>query len=352
MSRALARLASSIRLDLKLAARHKLVHVTVVVALVFGALIGFAAPEQWSPGGTDYLLDASEGQRFAALTDAVDPERVLDDEASLRQAVIDDGSSIGVVFRGTPEDPGATVYVQGNESPERLALIRTGTDAVWQFVGIAPAAIEPEALPAPTVLDPTAEKPPFNESLLPVIYTLDLCILGFMFGSVMVLQDKQQGTIRFFRVGPGTSFDYLASKLSVNLGLSLLNLVILTALAAPWALARPSLYLLTILICGGMTMVGMAMAVFLRNIAQWFFPAATILLLTATPTYLMFAPTKALAWTFWVPTYHMLFGAEAAMFTADAGVLTTALGFGLGFFALAALACGALIHGRLMKEVH
>lgn len=344
------RFAALLRLDLKLAVRHKLAHVTVIVALVLGALIGFAAPERFEPGRTDYLVDASEGQRFAALTDAVDAELVLEDEARLRDAVADDGSSVGIVFRGTPADPGATVYVQGNESPERLALIRTGTDAVWQSVGMTEG--QRRAPEAPTVLDPGAEKPAFNESLVPVIYCLDLCILGFMFGSVMILQDKEHGTIRMVRVGPGTSLEYLGSKLSVNLGLSLVNIVILTALAAPWALARPSLYLLTVLICGGMTLVGMTLAVYLRNIAQWFFPMVAVSLITATPTYLMFVPTQTLRWTFWVPTYHMLFGSEAAMFTGDMAVLSTALGFGLAFFVLTAAVCGAAVHGRLFKEVH
>jgi hypothetical protein len=49
----------------------------------------------------------------------------MPDEDARREAVADDPASLGVMFEGTPEAPAATVYVQGNESPRRLALIHT-----------------------------------------------------------------------------------------------------------------------------------------------------------------------------------------------------------------------------------
>jgi hypothetical protein len=261
-----------VRLDAKLALRHKLVHVTVIVAAVFGALIGFAVPEQ-----LDYASVAGGAELVSA-------------------------------------------------APSELSTV--------------------------TVLEPGAVKPPFDGLVLTTLYALDLCLLGFMFGSVMLLQDKEQGTIRYFRVGPGSGAHYLAAKLTVNLGLTLLNLVTLTALAAPRALAEPRLYLLALLICAGMTLLGMAIAVFLRSIAQWFFPLIAVSLLGTTPVYLMFTPTQALAWTWWLPTYHMLFGAEAILFTGERAVITAALAYGLVFAVLAGLVCGLLVHTRLLKEAH
>jgi hypothetical protein len=264
-----------LRLDAKLAVRHKLVHVMLVVAIGFGALIGFAAPEQLDlpgmtgMGGLD-IIDSAE-------------------------------------------------------------------------IGIAETA--------PTVLEPGAVKPPFDDLMLLVMYALDLCLLGFMFGSVMILQDKEQGTIRYFRIAPGSALQYMAAKLTLNVGLSLVNLVVLTAFVAPWALAKPELYALTLLICAGMTALGMTIAVFMRNISQWFFPAIAMSLFGTLPVYLMFTPTQSLAWTRWLPTYHILFGSEAVLF-GDAEVAATSLVYALVFAALAAAACGLAIRGRLLREVH
>jgi ABC-2 family transporter protein len=208
-----------------------------------------------------------------------------------------------------------------------------------------------QAMPAPTILEPGAVKPPFDDLMLLVMYALDLCLLGFMFGSVMILQDKEQGTIRYFRIAPGSALQYMTSKLTLNVGLSLVNLVVLTAFVAPWALAKPELYALTLLICAGMTTLGMTIACFMRNISQWFFPAIALSLIGTLPVSLVFTPTQSLAWTRWLPTYHILFGSEAVLF-GDAEVATTSLVYALVFAALTAAACGLAIRSRLLREVH
>lgn len=258
--------ATLLRLDAKLAARHKLVHVTAAIALVFGLLIAFVLPTEL--GSHELTIQASES------------------------------------LASTP----------------------------------------------PTVLDPGAEKPPFNQLFIPILFAVDLCVLGFMFGAVMILQDKEQGTIRYFRVGPGTSVEYIASKLTVNVGLSLLNLLILVGLGAPRALTEPILLLLVLGTCAGMTLLGMGLAVFFRSIAQFFFPLAAVGLLGAMPMYLVFTPSPALHWTSWLPTYHVLFGSEAIMFDGEPS--RGALLYCLVFFLLSAAFCGAAVHNRLLREVH
>jgi hypothetical protein len=340
------RFLTLLKLDARLAARHKLVHVTVLIALLFGLLIAFVFPTELGHSSTDYLLDATEERRFAALIEAAPSDAITSDEQALREAVASDSASLGVKFEGSPEAPRATVYVQGNEGPRRLALIETGVDAMWQHVGMGKPATPP------TVLDPGAEKPPFNQLFIPILFAVDLCVLGFMFGAVMILQDKQHGTIRFFRVGPGTSLDYVASKLTLNLGLSLINLLILVGLGAPRALAEPELVALVMITCAGMTLLGMGLAVFFRSIAQFFFPLAAVGLLGAMPMYLVFTPTPTLAWTAWLPTYHVLFGAEAIMFGGDPGVVRAALLFCSLFALLTAGFCGVAVHNRLMREAH
>lgn len=270
MTPAWNRLLTLVRLDAKLAARHKLVHVTLVVAALFGALIALFVPEQLDIGS-------------AALPDTLAPS---------------------------------------------------------------------SAAPAPTVLEPDAVKPPFDALMLAVMYTLDLCLLGFMFGSVMLLQDKDQGTIRYFRVGPGTALDYVGSKLAVNLGLSLLNFAILTGIVAPWALLEPDLLALAVLICVGMTALGMTIAVYVRSLSQWFFPMIAVSMIGTLPVTQLMTPNHALDWTWWLPTHHMLFGAESLMFDRHAEVGVAALIYAASFCVLAAAICAVAVRTRLLREVH
>jgi hypothetical protein len=265
----ITRLATLLKVDAKLALRHKLVHVTVVIALIFGVLVGFVLPSELTPRSIDDVVEAGAGMTTT-----------------------------------------------------------------------------------PTVLDPDAQKPPFNQLFIPILFAVDLSVLGFMFGAVMVLQDKEHGTIRYFRIGPGTSWDYLASKLTINLGLSLLNFVILVGLGAPAALADPRLALLVLSTCAGMTLFGVGLAVFFRNLAQFFFPLAVVGLIGAMPMYLVLTPTAELGWTWWLPTYHVLFGAEAIMFAGDPAVIRAALMFCAAFTLVAAGFSGAGVHRRLMRETH
>ena len=265
----LQRLLSLVRLDLVLALRHKLVHVTLIVAAVFGALLAFALPEQLA-------------------------------------------------------------------TPELLA----------------PEGLSPLS---PTVLQPGASKPPFNASWIPILFTVDLCILGHMFAAVMVLQDKEQGLIQLYRVSPGGAAAYVGSKLIVGLSLTLLNLLVLVGLAYPRGLAEPWLYALVLLTCGGMTLLGIGLAVPFRSFAQYFYPLALVGLLAAAPMFLALNPSAPLEWTWWLPTYHVLFGGEALLFEAGAGALDselvrTALRYELVFFLGAAAFAGALVHTRLLKE--
>jgi ABC-2 type transport system permease protein/fluoroquinolone transport system permease protein len=343
-----ARIWTLLKLDAKLALRHRLVHVTVLVALVFGGLVGFALPASVDGGGVDYLMDESPGGQLAELLEQSPEDRVFASREQLRAAVEDEGESIGVVFEGSAERPRATVFIQGSESPARRALIETGVDSMWHHVG--GSGVRPPAAIEPTILDPGAQKPAFNELFISILFALDLCLLGFMFGAVMVLQDKQQGTIRAYRVGPGTTRSYLAAKLTVNLGLSTLNLLILVGLGAPRLLAEPAIYPLILLCCAGMTALGMGLAVFVRGIAQFFYPLMVVGLVGALPMYQVFAPSPALAWTRWLPTHHALFGSEAIFFTHDATVVGASLSYALVFAAVSVGFCALATHTRLMKE--
>lgn len=265
------RLLTLLKLDAKLAVRHRLLAVTVVVALAFGLLIRFAVPSEFSHEMPDLAADLAD-------------------------------------------------------------------------------------LPAATVLDPDASKPAFDQQLVPILFALDLCLLGFMFGAVMVLEDRQNGTIRAFRVAPAGALPYVASKLGVNLGLSLINVLILVGLAAPALLAKPALIGLALLFCAGMTLLGIGLAPLTRGLAQFFFPMIAIGLVCALPMYLVWSPASGLAWTWVLPTWHMLFGSEAIAFGAGREAARTlareAAIYGVVFMALTAALALTTVHRRLLREMH
>jgi hypothetical protein len=63
-------------------------------------------------------------------------------------------------------------------------------------------------------------------------------------------------------------------------------------------------------------------------------------------------PNRALDWTWWLPTHHMLFGAESLMFGRHAETGVAALLYAAVFCVLAVAGCAAAVHTRLLREVH
>jgi hypothetical protein len=211
-------------------------------------------------------------------------------------------------------------------------------------------------LPSPTVLDPGATKLALDDQMLMLLFALDLCLLGLMFGAVMVLEDRRTGAILVHRVTPVGSLRYVTSKLAVNVGLSLLNYGILVGLAAPALLARLDLLGLVMLLCAGMTLLGIGLAPLSRSIAQFFFPLIVIGLVTSLPMFQIWSPAKALDWTWWLPTWHVLFGGEAVAFgegrTAAAALAHDAWIYGGVFLIATALFALLTVHTRLFREAH
>jgi hypothetical protein len=272
-----------LRLDAKLAVRHRLLTVALVVATVFGLLIRLLVPAEYAHELVDPSVDLDLSSR-----------------------------------------------------PSRLS---SGPE--WA---------------APTVLDPGATKVPLDQQMVFLLFALDLCLLGLMFGAVMVLEDRRTEAIRMYRITPGGTVAYVSSKLIVNIVLSLLNLLIVVGLAAPAMLASPALVGLNMLLCAGMTLVGIGLAPLTRGIAQFFFPLMVIGLVSALPMYLIWSPAQGLEWTWFLPTWHALFGSEAIALGAgraaaqelarDAWIYALVFFFGSLVFALAS------VERRLLREVH
>ncbi|MFV8754611.1 hypothetical protein ACNOYE_29025 [Nannocystaceae bacterium ST9] len=221
------------------------------------------------------------------------------------------------------------------------------------------AMVDPSAgleLPAATLLDVGAHKPPLDQQMVFLLFALDLCLLGLMFGAVMVLEDRRTEAIRFYRISPGGTVAYVASELIVNLGLSLLNFAIVVGVAAPAMLGRPALLGLNMLLCAGMTLVGIGLAPLTRGIAQFFFPLLVIGLVSALPMYLIWSPAQGLEWTWWLPTWHALFGSEAIVLgegRAAAQTLAREAGIYALVFFVGALAFALVsVDRRLLREVH
>ncbi len=265
-----------ISLEARLAWRHRLVHVVLVVAVLFGLLIRFAIPGDIHPAAID----------------------------------------------------------------------------VGGWTGLMPPSVFGVAFDV-HVLQPGVMKTPLNHLMIPLLLAIDVGLLGFMFGAVMVLQDKQCRTITCFRITPAGALAYISAKLTVNLALTLLNTVLLIGIGAHELLAYPAIYPLVLLSGVGMTLLGIGMAVFFRTLSSFFYPMACVGMVVALPMYPYLHPAATIPLIEILPSYWLIQGADAILFSPPASEVAPQGAFlMLAIFAVA----GALfslwaVSRRLLKEV-
>lgn len=201
-----------------------------------------------------------------------------------------------------------------------------------------------------TTLRALTEAPPFDASFVPLILGLDVALLGFLFGGVMVLQEKMEGTVAAYRVGPGGTGAYVASKLIFNVGLAAFNAAVFVAWAHPAGLLEPALFGVTLAVVATLTLLGMGIAVFFESLSSFFYPVAVGGLLLNLPMIAYVSPSLALGWMAWIPTWDVMFTGREILFPTGRGVDLEVVARLVGWLAVAGAFGWWAVDRRLMKE--
>jgi ABC-2 type transport system permease protein/fluoroquinolone transport system permease protein len=200
-------------------------------------------------------------------------------------------------------------------------------------------------------LRPTAGKVPFNRGIVPLVITFDVVLLGFMFVAVMVFQEKQEGSIRAFRITPGRPLEYIISKASVNILLGLLYtfLLILVVTGIP---DRLFLLVVVVILCSLlMTLTGLLLSVFFNNLSEFLFVAVFISALFTLPMISYFQPSFAPSYLQAIPAYPVLFGLREILFpTGNEALIASVIRTLTAETVIVAIAAYGAVQRKLMKE--
>jgi hypothetical protein len=340
------RLANLFLQDLLLAYRSGHVLITGLLLALMLALVVFL-PRQFERHN-ELIYDAVPGAPLAAYLaeQGLGDGLAFTDEAAFRAAVEADPTKVGVVFSGSLAEPRFELITRGAVPAENLGLLSAALDqAVLALRGEMPPQLPVELLRAP------APPTPFNQHIIPIMLVFEVVLLGFLIVAVMMFQEKQEGTLRAYRVTPAGSLAYLASKNALFVVLSLAyGMPILLAGLGLRANYGPVLLLL-VLSSSFMTMFSLAVAVFFRNLSEWFFVGVAILIVNSLPMISYGLPSFAPAWLTWVPSYPAVFAVRDALFNA-AGLasISPTIAY-LAALNVAALAASyAAVRFKLMRE--
>ncbi len=340
------RLSVLLRQDLTLAWRNGHVAVVLAIAATMVALIVFL-PAEVSRGPGEYVLDTIPGSPVRAATIELGGDAAALPESRERfdALIADHPNAIAVELSGTLDRPGVTISTRTAVPEQTLNLLVAGIEQVL-------AVARGEALPDPQIefLRPEAEAVPLNLSGIPIFLAFEVGILGFLLVAVFVFAEKQEGTIRAYRVSPGGLWAYVASKAIVFVLIAIGYGVIVVAaglgITANWGAIIGLIVWASLF----MTVLGLGFAAWFRNLSHWFFPGLALLILNLLPFVSYVYPVWSPAWVTVIPSYGLVYALREALFpTGDSALIGRTLLTGLGWLAAAVAFCAYSVHTRLLK---
>lgn len=191
------------------------------------------------------------------------------------------------------------------------------------------------------------------------LIVFEVLILPFVFIAVNLFQEKQDGTIRAYRVTPGGTGTYVAAKMLLWTLLTILYGVVLLLLTVGLSLsllAWASMILLFTFAGLFISAFGLLVALFFSDINGWFLPGVSILLVSQLPIVSYLFPTFSPGWITWFPTYRLLYAVRDILTIGPSGLMGPGDTIAGALLYLVVLACAATIAARaaasrvLMKE--
>lgn len=334
--------------DFMITIRNAFFYILVGLVVIIIALVIFL-PEQVDLRSAEFFYDASENKALenALLEAGMEPEAVFDSEQAMLAALDESKKGIGILFEGDLQDPAFTIYTEGPVAQENLNIVYAVLETIL-------AAMRGE-LPAEEIeieqLREAGDPVPLNENVVPIFLVFDAALLGYLIAAVLIFQEKEEGTLRALRVTPMTPWHYILSKVALyslmGLAYGALPVLVARGLSANYL----DLAILVALYSALMTLVGITIAVFFRNMSEWFFGGVAILIIFLLPSLSYGIPSFAPAWITWIPTFPVIFAVRDAMFYAStSGQVWPVAGLLLAEIAVMLVVCFVAVSKKLLRN--
>jgi hypothetical protein len=295
--------------DLTLAYRSGQVLITLILLVGMLALVLFLPRELKIH--RELIYDATSDQALAGylLEQGALQSNVFTEEASFRSRLESQPDKIGIIYSGSVDQPHFEIITQNMISDENIGLLQASLEQALQELRGESGA----SLPV-RVLRQVSPPPPFNLNLIPIMIVFEVVLLGFFIAAVMMFQEKQEGTLRAYRVTPAGAVSYILSKTALFLALSLLYGLPILVVGFGLGIDYLPLIVLVVLSSTLMTLFSLAVAVFFRSLSEWFFVGVAVLVINSIPMLSYAFPSLAPAWLTWIPSYPAVFATRSVLF--------------------------------------
>lgn len=162
-----------------------------------------------------------------------------------------------------------------------------------------------------------------NLRLMPVFIAFEAVITGFLMAGMLVLGDKQEQVINAYRISPVRAPAYIVSKCVLFAALGTVYALLMSVLTVGFSFDILRFLPLLLIGCILFTLLGIGVAVFFRDISDWFFIAALLLSINMLPMIGYVLPAFSPTWMRAIPSYPILFALEEVLFPAGRSIWGT-----------------------------
>ncbi|SNT00872.1 ABC-2 type transport system permease protein/fluoroquinolone transport system permease protein [Anaerovirgula multivorans] len=311
---------SLVKQDTKVMFRNKFHYAIIFLAIFFIILVRFLIPEEMKLTPSELVTDLTPTKFMEKVwrSHDVSDDQFFQTEEALREAMQKNKNSIGIIVKGSIEDPQFTIIQQGHEPESSINYLKTSIDWSLGEAGI----IDWPKMHEIQFLREETEPIPLNKDMVPVFLVLEVVMLGFLLIAVMVFQEKREGIIRAYRIAPGGVHDYVLSKAITNVLLSIIYGLLVVIFTLGLRVDYLNLLGLIILMSSFATFLGLIVSVHFRSLSEFLFVAIVLMSLMGLPIGSYFFPTFSNMLVQMVPSYPVLFGVREVLFpTGRSGYL-------------------------------
>lgn len=289
----------------------------IVVALVFVGIINFVIPENAEIKPTVYYYIDYDGEYKDIMWDVLRESETkhsniyrVDSRNEIVKEMDKNFNSIGMVINEANGKPSVEFVMQGYENEEIInTLILSMKDDVDR-------RIREETDIDIEFLKNTAEqeKIPLNKNVLPMFLAMEPSLLGLVLIAAFIFMEKDEGTIRAYKVSPGKIPEYLASKITLMIILGWISTIISTILVVGLSADYLSLLIIVTVASIFASGLGLIIASFFENVSQSMIWIIFISIIFSLPFVSYFVPSFAPLYIRILPTYSLQFALREAVF--------------------------------------
>lgn len=353
------RIASLFKKDLTLGFQDVFILLEVGFAVILVLLLVFVVPEDIESESMVFIYDQTGVmQEFIESLDVETGEQIGETFTDSREAVIagmeENRSAIGIIVSEGDDARYAVDLLKQPYTPEALVeYVRTDIEDLLSIIH-PPAGIYPpdvyESVRIESLEEGLRDELPFNQLLMPTVLLFMVGILGLFVMVSLVGQERVDQTLRALRVAPANLWQFLVSKHLVVLVTGLMTFTILYIPMMGLRGYLSSLLIIVLTVVMGSSL-GAILASFLDNPMEGIGWVVLLMIVLGLPAISLFAPTFSPGWIRLIPSYHTLFGLDAAMFPANNGHVVRQSAMVLAGVAIVLfIVSGLVFNARTRKE--